>query len=88
MIEAYVTRFLSAEKATILTGLHDIDIIPQRPTSRPCGKASEIITIRMGQLAHLFCLVEPHRSGKQAIILPEGIMLSVSLMHADCSSPV
>lgn len=52
-------------KDKVVTVLWGIDIMLQRPTSRPSGKASEIMSVLLGRLAHVSsCVVEPHRTVK------------------------
>ena len=52
-----MARFQYA-KDKVFTVLWGIDIILQRPTSRPSGKASEIMSVLLGRLAHVSCVVD------------------------------
>ena len=79
-----MARFQNAKKDKVPTGLSGIDIMLQRPTSRPSGKASDIMSVLLGRLAHVSCVVEPHRTVKITISQNRSV-LSISLAHVDYS---
>ena len=79
-----MARFQNAKKEKVSTVLSGIDIMIQRPTSRPSGKASEIMSVLLGRLAHVSYAVERHRTVK-IMISQNRSVLSISLAHVDYS---
>ena len=75
-----MARFHNAKNDKVPTVLSGIDIMLQRPTSRPSGKASEIMSVLLGRLAYVSCVVEPYGTVKITISQNRSVP-SISLAH-------